>query len=345
MPEIETISLSRLRTDGGTQMRGCLVKEVVEEYAGLYRAGVELPPLDVVYEAHKGRDNDVWLWDGFHRLEGAMRAGLAEVPCEITFGTLKDARLLAAGANACHGVRRDNQTKRKAIRTALAEMPSWSDRQVAEHCSVSHPLVATVRREMAEEAAHGDWKNFQSTAPGPDGAGSNGDLPKSKSGEPVRMRTGKDGRTINTANIGPGKRGGPQRPQEVDGVLLDRLGGVVPPRLEDVFCDRALPEQVERVRGWMKALQCASVEREIVKRQGHYPYVSAVGVRRQLDEAHDALQVAADLIEQNLPHAVCPRCQGTGKAPGGGSCPGCRSGCGYVTEFGLLTLRLEDQIG
>jgi hypothetical protein len=37
------------------------------------------------------------------------------------------ARLLAAGANAEHGVRRDNETKRKAVCTALAEGPSWSD--------------------------------------------------------------------------------------------------------------------------------------------------------------------------------------------------------------------------
>ena len=51
---------------------------------------------------------------------------------------------------------RDNQTKRKAVCTALAVSPSWSDRRVAEHCLVSQPLVGKVRRERAEEAAAGN---------------------------------------------------------------------------------------------------------------------------------------------------------------------------------------------
>jgi hypothetical protein len=61
-----------------------------------------------------------------------------------------------------------------------------------------------------------------------------------------------------------------------------------------------------------------------------YPYLSAVGVRAFLDAAHHALLTAAELIEQNMPHAVCPRCEGAG-----GDCKGCRKGCGYVTEFAL----------
>jgi hypothetical protein len=327
---IETILLTRLRTDGGTQMRGALIEEVVIEYAGLYRAGVELPPLGVVFEVHKARANDVWLWDGFHRLEGARRAGLEELPCKVVLGTLQEARLLAAAANATHGVRRDGIAKRTAVRTVLNEEPDWSNNQVAGHCSVGHELVAQVRREVAAEAV--DYSEKQVASPGGNGL------------EPV-LRTGKDGRKINTARIGrPRGRPGP-RPEAAAGHLVDSLGGPVPPRLEDVFGDQSLREQALRIRGWMKALQCASVEREIVKRQGSYPYVSAVGVRKSLDDARDALEVAAELIEQNLPHAVCPRCQGTGKAQGGLVCPGCRSGCGYVTEFALLTLRLEDQIG
>src|SRR5262245_12526253 len=98
MREVETIPLSRPRTDGGTQMRDCLVEEVIEEYAELSRGGVEMPPLAVVCEVREGRDSDVWLWDGFHRLEGARRAGLTELPCWVTHGTLRDALLLAAAA-------------------------------------------------------------------------------------------------------------------------------------------------------------------------------------------------------------------------------------------------------
>jgi hypothetical protein len=111
------------------------------------------------------------------------------------------------------------------------------------------------------------------------------------------MRTGRDGRTINTANIGRGKKGKPPAAPEK---VLDKLGHVVPARLEDVFADTALREQAERVRGWLGALECASVEREIARRQGSYPYVPAVAVREHLDLAHHTLRAAAELIEQNL---------------------------------------------
>jgi hypothetical protein len=58
-------------------------------------------------------------------------------------------------------------TKRNAIRTALAEGPSWTDRRVAEHCSVSYNLVARVRQELAEAAAPGDYHKMIVADPGP----------------------------------------------------------------------------------------------------------------------------------------------------------------------------------
>jgi hypothetical protein len=183
---------------------------------GGHAVGGELEPLGVVYEVHEGRDSNVWLYDGFHRLEGARRAGLAELPCEITHGTLKDARLLAARSNAEHGVRRDNEYKRNAVRTTLTEEPTWSDSRVAEHCLVGTKLVTLVRREMAGGPPVDLSLRDKSTAPGPGGPAANGALPagpnrtkpdqtgpEPDSGEePTRMRTGRDGRTINTANIG-----------------------------------------------------------------------------------------------------------------------------------------------
>src|SRR5262245_33413404 len=110
-------------------------------------------------------------------------------------------------------------------------MPSWSDHRVAQHCSVSVHLVNTVRRGLAEAAA--TMPKVQSTAPldaaatmpkvqstdPPNAAAGNG-CPPADPG-PAQMRTGRDGRTINTANIGRRKKDRPPAPPEK---VLDQLG-------------------------------------------------------------------------------------------------------------------------
>jgi hypothetical protein len=172
------LSIDQIKTDGGTQMRAGLHEATVLEYLEAMApiGWSDFPPI-IVY--HDGRN--YWLADGFHRIEAYRRAAAQldqpadRIPADVRAGTRRDAILYAAGANAQHGLRRTNADKRRAVEVLLRddEWRQWSDREIGRRCDVSDVFVGKVRREMT---ANG----LQSPA----------------------ERTGADGRTINTANIG-----------------------------------------------------------------------------------------------------------------------------------------------
>lgn len=139
---MELLSLSKIRTDGGTQSRAKLDEEWVRELAGHLDDGADLPPVVVFYDGH-----DHWLADGFHRVRGYVIAGRTEIPVDVRQGAKRDAVLFSVGANATHGLRRSNADKRRAVEVLLRdeEWQKWTDRKIAEACGVSHPFVATVR--------------------------------------------------------------------------------------------------------------------------------------------------------------------------------------------------------
>jgi hypothetical protein len=167
-------------------------------------------------------------------------------PCFVIAGTLEDARWAAAGANLGHGLKRDNKAKNAAAVLALVQRPRSSNEAVAEHCGVSHTMVSNVRRELAE-AAEKD-------------AAEKGPLATVASGE-AETRTGKDGRTIKTGNIG----GGQQRKDDAE--------PQADAGLRDVFPDRAMLEQVGRIRAWLAEVCPEEVMREIDRRIAAYPGV------------------------------------------------------------------------
>jgi hypothetical protein len=139
---MDQIELSKLETSAGTQMRLQIDERVIEEYAEHLS---ELPPI-VVF-----RDGERYIVaDGFQRLAAFSKRGEKQIPCEIKVGTVRDAILYAAGANATHGVRRNNGDKRRAIETLLRDQ-EWrrkSDRWIADVVKVGAPLVGSVRSEM-----------------------------------------------------------------------------------------------------------------------------------------------------------------------------------------------------
>ncbi|MBA4219953.1 MAG: hypothetical protein C0458_04405 [Methylobacterium sp.] len=138
----ELIRIALIRRDGGTQPRAALDPATVETYAEAAREGVRFPAIGLVYDG-----TDYWLWDGFHRTAGFEAAGIGEIEAEITAGTRRDAVLLAAGANATHGLRRTSDDKRRAVLLLLgdAEWRKWSDREIADKARVSHTFVAKLR--------------------------------------------------------------------------------------------------------------------------------------------------------------------------------------------------------
>ncbi len=172
---LATLAVGKLRLDGDTQPRAEIDDDLVYDYADAYEAGVDLPPLVVFFDGAS-----YWLVDGFHRWHAARKAELDKVPCEVRQGTLEEARWYSYSVNQTHGLRRTNADKRKAVEYALRHPKGakLSDRQIAEHVGVAHVTVGRIRKEIET-----DCNNV-----------------------PVTTRTGRDGRTIDTSNIGKGKK-------------------------------------------------------------------------------------------------------------------------------------------
>lgn len=150
----EAFSLNEIRTDGGTQARAGLDESKVAEYQLMLedeKANINTawPFKDAIELFYDG--TDYWLADGFHRIEACRRAmWLWRIHANIHQGTRRDAVLFACGANAAHGLPRTADDKRRAVETLLRdeEWGTWSDREIARRCKVSHPFVAKLRQEL-----------------------------------------------------------------------------------------------------------------------------------------------------------------------------------------------------
>lgn len=118
-----------------------------KEYAEAYRLKAVMPAVKVIRE---GRKN--YLWDGWHRVSGAEKAGLKSIEAEVVDGTFRDAMFQAAAANKKHGLRRSDGDKWKAAQILLEdeEWSAWSNVKIAQHCGVSEFLVRKVRKEVEE---------------------------------------------------------------------------------------------------------------------------------------------------------------------------------------------------
>ncbi len=146
---IREIPLDQIQAGGTTQMRVAGIDpSVVADYANAMEAGSVFPPI-IVY--HAGAD--YWPGDGFHRLAAAKRINRETITADIREGGQRDALLLAAGANAVHGLRRTQADKRQAVETLLRdpEWSRWSDREIGKACAVDHKTVGAVRRELTGE--------------------------------------------------------------------------------------------------------------------------------------------------------------------------------------------------
>jgi len=168
-PEFKVLNLGDIRLDGDTQPRVELDKELIAEYAELYRRhpkGSLLPCPTVVFD---GRD--YWLVDGFHRRSAAHDAGRTQLLCDVRKGSLGEARWFSYSVNKTHGLRRTNGDKVTAVKRALQHPNAkrLSDARIAEHVGVSDRMVAKYRTPKDSESTE---------------------------------RVGRDGRTINVARIG-----------------------------------------------------------------------------------------------------------------------------------------------
>lgn len=142
---MKTIKIDAISIDGGTQQRAIIHEDVVEDYAEAMRCGTKFPPMTVYHDGAT-----YWLADGFHRYHASRLIEVNDVQVDVITGTLREAILYSASANATHGQRLTNADKRKAVMMLLQdkEWSQWSDRAIATHCNVTHPFVAKLREEL-----------------------------------------------------------------------------------------------------------------------------------------------------------------------------------------------------
>jgi hypothetical protein len=145
--ELREVDINLVQLHWDAQPRDSLIHDLILEYVEAMEAGDEFPPVEAYSDG-----TTYWVWDGFHRVEAAIRAGRAQIATLVRPGTLRDAIFASCGANARHGQRRTTADKQRAVHNLLAD-PEWSqmsDRAIADACAVSHMTVYRHRREMAQ---------------------------------------------------------------------------------------------------------------------------------------------------------------------------------------------------
>ncbi len=125
---------------------------VKSEYAKEMNEGMRFPPVVVFQD--KGK---FILADGFQRVEAARSIECTKIAAEIREPyegetAERSAILYAAGANV-HGARRTIQDKRNAVCALLTdpEWSTWTNRQIAKQCRVSHTFVDNLRAKLDKE--------------------------------------------------------------------------------------------------------------------------------------------------------------------------------------------------
>jgi hypothetical protein len=154
---VEPIPLAHIK-DGGAQIRVEMRAETVNDYANDMLDGAVFPPVIVFDDGH-----DLWLAEGYHRVEANRKIGRETIVAEIKKGSARDAVLYGIGANAEHGLRRTQADKRRAVERLLRdpEWARWSDRKLAEIAKVDHKTIGAIRKERSGE--------FPTTAKKPNG--------------------------------------------------------------------------------------------------------------------------------------------------------------------------------
>lgn len=186
----ESLQLSQIVTDAGTQIRAAIDAETVANYAAAMIDGAKFPPVTVFHDGSRHL-----LADGFHRVMAAARNGFHDILADVRLGTKADALMFALGANARHGLRRTNADKRRCVELAIAEWPGLSDRKLAEICAVSDALVSDVREAQVQESrtcppakrVGADGKSYPASRKTPSaGTQHRPDAPQSQVGEHAR---------------------------------------------------------------------------------------------------------------------------------------------------------------
>lgn len=140
------LPIAQIRLDGGTQPRTALDFAAIDDYAEAMAAGVKFPPVVVFHDGEH-----YWLADGFHRVKAAFASGFDAIDCELRQGALEDAQWYSFSANKTNGLRRTNEDKQRAVKSALlhARAASLSNSAIARHVGVDEATVRNWRAKLA----------------------------------------------------------------------------------------------------------------------------------------------------------------------------------------------------
>jgi transposase-like protein len=144
--DVVRLPIERIRLDGGTQPRTALDFAAIDDYAEAMSACGKFPPVVVFHDGEH-----YWLADGFHRLKAAFASGFDAIDCELRQGTLEDAQWYSFSANKTNGLRRTNEDKQRAVKSALlhARATSLSNSAIARHIGVDEATVRNWRAKLA----------------------------------------------------------------------------------------------------------------------------------------------------------------------------------------------------
>ena len=213
-----SLSVADIFLHAGTQVRGTIDPEIVEDYAERLQAGDRFPPITVFEDDEKS----LFLADGFHRLAAHKLSKRSEIDACVKPGTREDALWFALGANRTHGQRLSRGDKRRAVELALTTWPDKSQRQIATQIGCSQQYVGSIRQErkdLPERTIGSDGKSYpaQRNAPASaDGGDANDD-----GGQEPEAATG------NPDPPTRGEAGNRQRPSQGDQRRADQIVSVV----------------------------------------------------------------------------------------------------------------------
>ena len=146
-PTAVEVELLQIVLDGDTQARAGLSQSHIRTLMELRKNGIDLGPIKII----RGEAGQLWLWDGFHRVEAELRLGSTMIMAEIKPGTLQEAQWLSFAANR-HGLARTHDDISKAVRGALLHPDSrgLTDAAIARHVGCDPKTVGNWRRKLQE---------------------------------------------------------------------------------------------------------------------------------------------------------------------------------------------------
>lgn len=145
--QIIDINIHLIRRDGGTQPRGVLDEDHINDLLHALKNGAKLEAILLYYDGE-----NYWLTDGYHRLAAIIRHGKDKIKATIRQGTLQDAQWHSFSVNQHNVLKRSNADKQRAIVGALKHFygASRSNLDIAKHCGVDEKTVRTWRSSLEE---------------------------------------------------------------------------------------------------------------------------------------------------------------------------------------------------